>query len=320
MRKRNHRTRHENARQMARLVRTAWAYVQILRPFNLLLVAITQCILFYVVLGRLQTQDLYRPDLFYIFILITVIISGSGYLVNDIYDVEIDKINKPDLNFIPDVISLRSAWIYYLALVIIGAGLTLYMAMIYGRLYLFWIYPAAVFFLFIYARYFKSSVLIGNIMVSLFIALVSGILMVHSGPSITLESNEVKNKIFGLLGGYMLLSFLANLSREIIKDCEDIEGDQKTGIKTLPIVYGIPLSVIITKILMVLIIVFVATCLSFASVPIGIVLSVLMILPGYILLMLDRNGGKKHFSQMSRWLKLYMVIGLCTLIALAYLC
>ncbi len=58
--------------------------------------------------------------------------------------------------------------------------------------------------------------------------------------------------LFYWIGGFALFAFLTTLSREIIKDIEDFEGDMAYGRNTLPVVTGIPASKIIAVSLMVL--------------------------------------------------------------------
>lgn len=220
------------------------AFVLILRPKNLLITGITLYILQYHVIKPLIPGDLALNGLtFVLFIITTLLIAASGNLVNDIFDREIDKINKPDKTYIPDIISVQTAWIYYFVLLLTGAATASYVAWQTNQWYNLWIYPLACWLLFQYAKTWKSTVITGNIVVSLFVAFVWGILfyaqILHDGRTLLGGTTTSKLSILReLCFTYLIFAFFINLIREIVKDLEDMEGDSKAGLRTLPLVKG----------------------------------------------------------------------------------
>ena len=92
-----------------------------------------------------------------------------------------------------------------------------------------------------YARELKKSCLWGNLLVAFLCALVAGLVMVAEGNVILLlekQHSSAFTYVLEVFVGYMVFAFLSTLFREIIKDLEDVEGDQSVGARTLPIVAG----------------------------------------------------------------------------------
>ncbi len=117
-----------------------WPYLFILRPKNLALIGFTMTVLQYGVIHRITKGAPVLDDYgFILFVLTTLLIAASGNLVNDIFDRNTDKINKPEKTYIPHIISLKQAWIYYLVLVFIGFVLALYIGFSSGHLADIWI-------------------------------------------------------------------------------------------------------------------------------------------------------------------------------------
>jgi geranylgeranylglycerol-phosphate geranylgeranyltransferase len=147
------------------------------------------------------------------------LICGFGNALNDIYDIEIDKINKPYRPLPSNKISLKNAKIFSWLLVIIGILIATF-----NKICLV-IAIINAFALYLYAKKYKRNKIVGNVLV----AYLTGSVFIFGGASV----NNV-----GITLILFLCAMLATWSREIIKDFEDIEGDLKEGVKSLPIKYG----------------------------------------------------------------------------------
>jgi 4-hydroxybenzoate polyprenyltransferase len=151
----------------------------------------------------------------------TIIIAAAGYLINDYHDVKIDAINKPMRVLVGNVIPRRRILILYFALnsiaLIIGAFISL-------RILAIHIFSA--FSLWIYSSYLKKTAFWGNLLIAFLTSL-----------SILIVSVYYKNN-YVLVGLYACLAFFVSLIREIVKDIEDMRGDQAFGGRTLPILFG----------------------------------------------------------------------------------
>ena len=145
--------------------------LRILRPINLVLIAIIQVIVQYVViLPNLPTGITTFTHLqFAMMVLITMCVGAAGYVVNDIYDVAIDEQNKPGKNAVGGELTVSQAWYLYLALTVAAVILTFVLQDPYR-----WpglgVMGSATFMLWAYSARFKRTPLIGNIVVSLFAA------------------------------------------------------------------------------------------------------------------------------------------------------
>lgn len=194
--------------------------------------------------------------LFAMLAIATVSIAAAGYIINDYFDVKLDSVNKPQQLIIGQIISRRVSMFLHIVLNFIGLGLAFYIALKIGHPFLVLIQFSAALLLWYYSINFKKRVLIGNIIIGALTALVpftAGYyeVVVMFDQLTTIDSNNVlatsgigsllfsiKYLMYWVLG-YSGFAFLLSVIREIIKDCEDIEGDKAFDCKTLPIVYGI---------------------------------------------------------------------------------
>lgn len=220
-------------------------FLKLIRPANLLIVAIIQSLLQYKILVPALSQVDKSPLLdvghFVLFVLSTLLIAASGYVINDLFDIHTDSVNKSEKQIIGKHISERSGWIFYWILIALGFLISLKIALHIDELPLLLIYPAACFLLYLYSKSWKSQGLIGNIVVAVFSAFVTGILLFAERKTIMdLEDSypEMYSFVIGIFVAYMVFSFLTSLFRELIKDIEDIEGDTSAGHNTLPISIG----------------------------------------------------------------------------------
>ena len=164
-------------------------------------------------------------------IIVAFIITGAGNVINDIFDIDIDKVNAPHRPLPSGDISKDVAMKFFLLLV--AAGLIL--SFIVNLSFLL-IAVINVIVLYVYSWKLKVMPLIGNIAVSwlassTFIA--AGFILSFSAPLAILI--------------LAFISFFATFSREIIKDIEDVRGDMKKRARTLPIVAGFRVSKILAS-------------------------------------------------------------------------
>lgn len=184
---------------------------------------------------------------FFFLSLATVMIAAAGYIINDYFDVKIDRINKPEQMIIDKGIKRRTAMGAHFVISSIASVIALLVSFKLGLWQYGLIYIMCMFGLWFYSTEFKKQFLIGNIIIALFVALVPftvGLYELHLAAEkyrvLTLPPFEVNFKvIFNFITGFSALAFLINLIREIIKDIEDVEGDREFGCRTLPIALGV---------------------------------------------------------------------------------
>jgi geranylgeranylglycerol-phosphate geranylgeranyltransferase len=155
--------------------------------------------------------------------LVVFLVTGAGNAINDYFDLEIDRINKPERPISSGKISLRTALYFSLALFSVGTLLAASINLICGVIAF-----VNSLLLIYYASSLKRTALLGNISVGY----LTGSTFLFGGA--VFFENDGINGVFVLF----LLATLATVAREIVKDIEDIEGDREDGARTLPIIVG----------------------------------------------------------------------------------
>jgi len=224
-------------------------FLQLIRFPNLFIVVLTQYLLQYFILIPAFRKSNFTPLLdhfhFFILVLSTLIIAAGGYIINDIEDLEIDLMNKPEKVIVGKFISVKNAHRLYWGITLIGFLISLYLAFYVQNLPLILIYPTAIYLLYIYSKTLKKSVLWGNLIVSIFCSFVAGIILFAERANFfkLINSNpEIGNQVALIFIAYLIFAFFSTMFREIVKDIEDREGDIKNGCTTLPIVHGIEIA------------------------------------------------------------------------------
>ena len=298
-------------------------FLNLIRWKNLIMIALVQVLIKYALLlpffeshGVITTL---KPLGFAILVIATVLIAAGGYVINDIYDIEIDKVNKPEKLIVGKHISEKTALTLFIILNVIGVGLGYYLSNGIGKSGFFVIFIIASALLYIYSSYLKQILLVGNIVVSLVVSL--SILLVgifELLPAITDVNRTIQITFFKIILDYAIFAFMINLVRELVKDIEDIDGDYKGGMQTLPIVLGRERAnkIVFTLSLIPLIgvIYYVITYLFKQTEVVGYFL-VLVIAPLiYISIKLFSAEEKSQYKHISLILKLVMLTGMLSML------
>lgn len=191
------------------------AFIEITRPHNCILAGIVG------VLGSMVAIGTYPPGIKAILTFLVVSLGcAGGNTINDYFDYEIDKINRPARPLPRGAMARKTALIY--SFFLFSAGLLL---AYFINIYAFSVALVAYVLMVFYAWKLKPLPFIGNIVV----AFLTGITPIYGALAV--------EKI-GFSGYLALSAFLVNVGREIMKDIEDVEGDRARGARTLPIVLG----------------------------------------------------------------------------------
>jgi 4-hydroxybenzoate polyprenyltransferase len=251
---------------------------------------------------------------FVLLVISTILIAAGGYILNDIYDTDIDEFNKPGKNVIGKKISERVAMNIYYSFSAIGLSLAVIVAFNIGKLSLAAIPLFCVLSLYMYSTFYKKRFLSGNLIVAILSAL--SVLIVG-----LFEAEFYRNIIYLLY--YGLFAFLISLIREIIKDAEDQDGDERAQCKSLPIILGIKK----TKIILVSLIIatlagilyvlyrdfYANTVISYWNLAGIFSLPLLALI--YLIITAD---SKNDFHYASVFTKAYMLIGILSMAGLWY--
>ncbi len=221
-------------------------WITFLRVPNLGIVALTQWIFGYVLLyPALQEVAIAKTMSHLQFALLgaaTLFLTAGGYLINDLSNIEGDRINRPGRALPSGKVEPATAqWLYAVAS-LGGLLCSTLLSFQLGREKLLFLYPLAWALLYWYSRQGQRLPLVGNLLVALFCAGVSSILWAAEWPALqhlAEKAPALYRHIKAIFIWYALFAFLSNLFRELVKDIEDLPGDQYIGMRTLPVALGV---------------------------------------------------------------------------------
>jgi len=311
-------------------------YLRLIRIQNLLIIIAAQYLLRYAlilpILANLGFESQVSHLGFLFMSLATALIAAGGYVINDYFDTKTDSLNRPDTVIIGKHISRRGAILLHIVLNIIGIALGLLVSLEIEHWKLGNIYVLITALLWFYSASFKRRYLIGNLIVAVLTGLSVLLPVLYELPPLYANYAEelaLLRMDFNILIAwgiaYSGFAFLTTLSREIIKDAEDFEGDQAYGRRTIPVVSGIrtvKYLVVSINVVVVLLLAFgyVYTlfcaerfgeaCLSHDYLS-GIYIGLLIIFPNiYLIFKVLKSKSKKDWHQSSVLAKLIMLAGI----------
>ena len=253
----------------------------------------------------------------YLIILTCCFTAAGGYIINDLFDVDTDHINRPNKRIIKRHISHKTALIYYALLTAAGQICGYYTGLGIGLFA-----TSIAILLYFYSSDLKAMGLPGNLL----IAFMSGSVIYIASRGI----HEINNSYFA---EYAFLAFLLTLARELIKDAEDIEGDKEQGCETFPIVHGTKKTNLLSMTILGIIALFLIAAAyilaidPFLNVQDGSTLTnnnlrfSAFLYPGYLTFVLapmilkgiwlvSKASNKRDYRKISKWLKITMFLGL----------
>lgn len=314
------------------------AFIKLIRLPNLFIIVLTQYAVRYGIIYpygiELQMSSLH----FFLLCLSTVMIAAAGYIINDYFDLRVDRINRPEKIIVGKYIKRRVAMGAHLVINILALAIAVYVTYTID-LKLLSIQLLSIIGLWYYSILFKKKVLIGNIIVALMagmVPLVAGIyeltlqranatetvnqLLFFMEESLPYETvlqhfyNSLEN-IWMWIAGFSAFAFTSTLVREIIKDAEDYDGDKKYGHNTIAVHFGKRYAKIIAFVLTAVMIGVIAYMqyLKFLHqdlLSIVYATFALQVPLCYFVYKLFLANEKKDFTHLSQILKLIMLMGI----------
>lgn len=304
------------------------AYLSLVRPVNLLIMAVMLLLvryaIFFPVFRQNGLEGLMPAWQFLFLVMATLFIGAGGYVINDVLDIELDKINKPRKQIIGRHISEVTGNKLHFNLTAIGIAFGLAFSFFSGNIFLgilFVIIPTALFY---YSFKYKYLPALGNLVVALLAAMTVAIYWLFefyylkSQPEIFIDASLLFTQINRFVLAFALFAFLTTLIREIIKDAQDIEGDARFGCRTLPIVLGTNA----TRYLLAFLEIVTFACITYFQVVLynsgySLMVYVLIVTQAILLYAIYKTlmaGDKAAFKHLSLVLKLIMISGMASLI------
>src|SRR5690349_8496603 len=269
---------------------TLTALIKVTRFWNLVIVGLAQFFTAYFLIDFYTVLD-WR---LYVLSVSTVMVAAGGYIINDYYDIKIDLINKPQRVVIGKSITRRYAILFHTLLSLAGVFLGFLLS---------WKIAAVNFvsatILWWYSNYLKRQPFIGNFVVALL-----------TGIAIWLVDSLYKTGHM-LIITYATFAFFITLIREIIKDMEDLKGDQTFGCKTLPIVWGMrKTKFFIYSVLAVFLSTVLLLNYYYDNLPIQYFLLFLFVPMMWFLVKLIAADTKRDFTWLSGFCKIILLLGI----------
>ena len=281
------------------------------------MILLTQVLVHYGFLKALDIPVALTDLQFLLLVVATLCIAAAGYIINDINDVESDRINKPAKTYIPKPFSESGAFNLYLVFNVSGVGLGFLLSYQMGLTNFATVFVLISALLYVYANFLKRVILVGNLVVSIAVAASICILIIYDMLPLLNQYREELVTPVSVLRDYALFALMLNFLREIIKDIEDAKGDYAVGIQSLPIALGLERT---SKLSAYIAVVYIFTILGYiyvwlqTNVWTSIYLAAAVVVPLVYFCIKARYADKQaHYTHLSSVLKLIMFLGILSL-------
>ena len=210
------------SRSHQRLAIKIFGLFSLVRGYNIVVLILAQYLTSRYILAPSSTfyEILFNLKLFYL-VLATAFSTAAGYIINNFYDAEKDKINRPKKFLLEHLLSQQSQLVLYFLLngaTLITAGAASFKAILFFTVYIFgiWIYSSSLKRLFWISNLFATLLeIIPFFAVTIYFKNFESVVIYHAS-----------------------FLFLLILIRDIVKDLQNYKGDWVQSYQTLPIVFG----------------------------------------------------------------------------------
>jgi geranylgeranylglycerol-phosphate geranylgeranyltransferase len=270
------------------------AFIQLSRPVNVFITVASIPVACWIAGGTAQNLSI-----IFLAALTGALVTAGANAINDSFDIEIDRINRPDRPLPLGILTQSNAKQMWFAV-----SATAVCINVFVNSFALLIVCFAVILLYYYSARLKRTIIAGNIAVGF----MTGMAFIYGGAAVGHIERALIPAVF---------AFLVNFARELVKDVEDIEGDKKENAVTLPVKYGIKPALLLATFLILILI-----SITFAVIRYSVYHSAFM----YIVFIADflmcfsgvimwRDSSPVSMRRVSSILKLSMVIGLVAIIA-----
>ena len=173
-----------------------------------------------------------------------VLIAAGGYVINDYFDVKIDRINRPDEVIVTRSVSKPAAMRLSVGLSGVGVVCGIVVAVLMRSMTLGIIFVLVPGLLWFYSSSYKRLFLVGNLTIALLagqtpmVVAMTNVAQLQLLYEAILPYTSLEHDLYAWLGGFALFAFLLTWIREIVKDLQDQMGDRELECHSMPVVWG----------------------------------------------------------------------------------
>lgn len=265
------------------------------------------------VFASYQLNLLLQPVDTGLLVLSCLLVAAGGYLINDYYDQEADRLNGRSV-----LVNPAAALRWYGILSVAGIALGAWVGYRAGLMNLAIIHIITTFVLWKYAESWKGVPLVGNLVISALLGLLLFVPLVYEYIAMSVLYREAAASARFLLYAslvYAVFAYLTNLVRELAKTAQDIHGDTAAGYHTFAVVYGATairkLSVILMLVVLIgLLLIAYQQIIQHAWYNMGYMLLATILPAAWALVQLIQSKEAAQFAKASRSLKWLLLGGI----------
>ena len=198
-------------------------FISLIRLFNIALLCLAQYLAsIYILAADRNFISIISDFNLFIIVLLTAISTSSGYIINNFYDSEKDKINRPKTFILGNLISERyqiKTYFFLCFITFLISFLISYKVVLFYSFYMFsiWLYSYKIKRLFWLSNFFSTA------------------LVVYPFFGVTLYFGAFNFEV--ILHAFFL--FILLFVRDLVKDLQNFNGDWVQQYRTFPVIYGV---------------------------------------------------------------------------------
>ncbi|MBO5798864.1 MAG: geranylgeranylglycerol-phosphate geranylgeranyltransferase [Paludibacteraceae bacterium] len=254
-------------------------YIKLLRLPNLALMALVQVLMQFCVVNPILKNHGAEPvlgmDVFALLLATTVLVAAGGFVINDYYDMKIDEFNRPLTRIVGKEISRKQTMFFYLSLsavaLVAGVGLwflfglevfeagkaaggSLFSVMLDTRNY-FIVFVVMFGLLWFYSSSYKRLLIVGNLIVSLTVAMVPFVVAMFNVRILTevyaysQVVGIVSKEIYWWVSAFSVFLFVWTFIGEVVRNMDEVKGEREMECHTIPVVYGVKVAKMVVCVL-----------------------------------------------------------------------